>query len=395
MSDRIFINALTTDGKKRDLATRDGYFVAINSVADDAQRIDLDGLTVLPAFVEGHIHLDKSFVGDAWHPHRPANSLRERLAIEKHLLSGALPVVDRAEALLAKAHSFGTIAMRSHVDVDPVLGLGNLHAVMSACEKWQERVDVELVAFPQAGIVSSPGTADLLDAAMREGAKVVGGLDPTEFDGDADAHLDVVFGTAERHGSKIDIHLHEHGAGGIEQIERIAARTVAAGMSGHVTISHAYALGDVDRTEAQRVASILAKAGVSIMTNAPGDQPFPPVAVLRAEGVCVFAGNDNIRDAWWPYGNGDLLERAMMIGYRSGLYSDEELGLALDMITLEAARALGRQAPGFAIGDEASFVIVDAPNAAAAVACPPTERMLVQRGEIVPQTRASIRSRLG
>ncbi|WP_158972321.1 amidohydrolase [Chachezhania sediminis] len=394
MTDRIYANALTPDGNRSDLATRDGRFVPVETAAPDARRIDLDGLTVLPAFVEGHIHLDKSFVGDAWHPHQPADTLRERLAVEKRLLASALPVTDRAEALLAQAHAFGTVAMRSHVDVDPVLGLDSLHAVAAACEKWKGRVDVELVAFPQAGIVSNPGTADLLDAAMREGATVMGGLDPTEFDGDAEAHLDIVFGTAGRHGSKIDIHLHEHGAGGIEQIERIAARTTAAGMAGLVTISHAYALGDVGLDQARRVAAALAEAGVAIMTNAPGDHPFPPVAVLRAEGVCVFAGNDNIRDAWWPYGNGDLLERAMMIGYRSGLNTDEELGHALDMITVDAARALGRPVPGFAVGDEASFVIVDAPNAAAAVASPSSERVLVQRGEIVPRSRPSIHSRL-
>lgn len=394
MNECIYANALTPDGNKSDLATRDGCFVPIDTVSTDAKKIDLDGLTVLPVFVEGHIHLDKSFVGDGWFPNRPVGSLRERLDVEKRLLSSALPVVERAEALLAQAHSFGTVAMRSHVDIDPVLGLDNLNAVVAACEMWKGRVDVELVAFPQAGIVSSPGTADLLDAAMREGATVVGGLDPTEFDGDADAHLDVVFGTAERHGAKIDIHLHEHGAGGIKQIERIAARAAAAGMSGLVTISHAYALGDVSHDEARRVSAILAEAGVSILTNAPGDHPFPPIGVLRAEGVHVFAGNDNIRDAWWPYGNGDLLERAMLIGYRSGLYTDEQLGVALDMITMDSARAIGRALPGFAIGDEASFVIVDALNAAAAVASPPSERLLVQHGKIVQPTRPSIRSRL-
>lgn len=394
MNDRIYANALTADGNRKDLATRDGRFVPIDAVATDVERIDLDGLTVLPAFVEGHIHLDKSFVGDAWHPHHPVDSLRERLNVEKRLLSSALPIAERIEALLAQAHSFGTVAMRSHVDVDPVLGLDNLHAVATACEAWKGRVDVEIVAFPQAGIVSNPGTADLLDAAMREGATVVGGLDPSEFDGDADGHLDVVFGTAERHGAKIDIHLHEHGAGGIEQIERIAARTTAAGMSGLVTISHAYALGDVSRDEARRVSTVLAEAGVSILTNAPGDHPFPPIDVLHAQGVHVFAGNDNIRDAWWPYGNGDLLERAMLIGYRSGFYTDEQLGVALDMITVDSAKALGRALPGFEVGDEASFVIVDAPNGAAAVASPPSERLLVQHGTIVQPIRPSIRSRL-
>ena len=396
MTDRLYTNARTSDGGPRDLAVRDERLVDPETLPADAPRTDLDGLAVLPAFVDGHVHLDKSFLGDAWRSHRPAGSLRERLDVEKRLLGEAAPVAERAEALLARAHGFGTIAVRSHVDVDAAVavGLDNLHAVMSARERWKGRVEVELVAFPQAGILSSPGTAELLDVAVREGAAVVGGLDPTGFDGDADGHLDAVFGIAERRGAKIDIHLHEPGAGGVGQIERIAARTAAAGMHGAVTISHAYALGDASRDEARRVAGVLARAGVSIMTNAPGNRAFPPVDVLRAEGVHAFAGNDNIRDAWWPFGDGDLLERAMLVAYRSGFHTDEALLDALSMVSVDSARALGLEGFGLRPGDEASFVVADAPNAMAAVAAPPAERVLVQRGEIVPAARASLRGRL-
>ena len=379
---RLFRNALCQDGEVRDLAVQAGRFVAQQALGDDAMVVDLGGLLVLPAFVDGHIHLDKSFVGDRWRPHRPAAGLAERLMIEKRLLADALPVAERADALLAQAHGLGTIAMRSHVDIDASLGLTNLHAVMAACEPWRGRVDVEIVAFPQAGILASPGTADLLDAAIREGAHVIGGLDPSAFDGDADAHLDVVFGIAERHGVKIDIHLHEPGHQGIEQLRRIAERTKAAAMHGRVVVSHAYALGDIDADEATRTADLLADAGVAIMTNAPGNRAFPPIAALRDAGIRVFAGNDNIRDAWWPYGDADMLGRAMLIAYRSGFFTDSELAIALDMATTEAAAVLGREGYGIAPGNEATFVIIDAQNAAAAVAAPPHHRRLVQRGVI-------------
>ena len=332
----------------------------------------------------GHIHLDKSFVGDSWRAHVAAHSLTERLSIEKRLLADALPITDRAEALLAQAHAFGTVAMRSHVDIDPTIGLANLHAVMAACERWQDRMSVQLVAFPQAGILASPRMADLLDAAMREGASVVGGLDPTTFDGDADAHLDIVFGIAGRHDAPIDIHLHEPGQQGIGQLRRIAARTLAAGMNGKVAVSHAYALGEVDHDEMLRTADLLATAGVSIMTNAPGDRPFPPVLALRAAGVRVFAGNDNIRDAWWPYGDADMLGRAMMIGYRSGFSTDADLSVALDMATTVAADVLGLADYGLAPGDDATFLIAEADSTAAAIAAPPACRRLVQRGALVP-----------
>lgn len=384
MIDRVFVNALDADGNPVNLAVQNGRFAAIGPKAPattNAEIIDLKGCLVLPGFVDGHIHLDKSFVGDRWRPHRPVAGLRERLAIEKQELASAPPIAERANALIRQAVSFGTVAMRSHVDVDATTGLANLHAVMEAREKWRGIVDIELVAFPQAGVVSCPGTAEILDAAAREGAQVVGGIDPTTLDADADGQLDIVFGIAEKRGVKIDIHLHEPGQQGIEQLHRIAARTRAAGLNERVSVSHAYGLGDVAPDVVDRVAVALAQAGVSIMTNAPGDRDFPPILQLRAAGVRVFAGNDNIQDAWWPYGNGDMLQRAMLIGYRSGFYTDEELHVALQMVTESGAAVMGKSDYGLKTGNDATFVVVKAPNAAAAVAAAPADRALVLSGQ--------------
>jgi cytosine/adenosine deaminase-related metal-dependent hydrolase len=384
MFDRVFVNAIDVNGNALNLAVKNGLFAAVGAQrleTGDAEIIDLKGHLVLPGFVDGHIHLDKSFVGDRWRPHRPVSSLRERLSIEKQELAGARPIEERADALIRQAASFGTIAMRSHVDVDASTGLTNLHAVMGAREKWRGLVDIELVAFPQAGVVSCPGTADLLDAAAREGAQVVGGIDPTTLDGDAEGQLQIVFGIAEKRGVKIDLHLHEPGQQGIDQLHRIAARTKASGMQGRVAVSHAYGLGDVAPGVVDRIAAALADAGVSIMTNAPGDRAFPPILRLREAGVRVFTGNDNIQDAWWPYGNGDMLQRAMLIGYRSGFYTDDELLFALHMATNAGAAVLGKDAYGLKPGSDASFVIVKAPNGAAAVAAAPAERAIFRGGQ--------------
>ena len=382
MTDRLFINAVDTGGQPIQLVVRDGRFAAIGAAcaaAPGAQTIDLDGRVVLPGFVDGHIHLDKSFVGDRWVPHEPVGTLRERLAVEKRQLAAAPPIVERANALIAQAAAFGTVAMRSHVDVDATTGLSNLQAVMAAREQWRGIVDIELVAFPQAGVVTCPGTAEILDAAVREGADVVGGIDPTTLDGDADGQLDIVFGIAEKRGAKIDIHLH----GSVKRASRscCGSRRARARAGGRVNVSHAYALGQVSDDDVQRTAAALADAGVSILTNAPGDCAFPPVQALRDAGVHVFAGNDNIRDAWWPFGNGDMLQRAMMVGYRSGFYTDEALGIALDMATHAGARVIGKENYGIAVGCDATFVAVHAPNAAAAVAGVPAERWVFRRGE--------------
>ncbi|MBO9357228.1 amidohydrolase family protein [Bordetella petrii] len=385
MIERIFANAAAADGSTIHIAVAEGRIVSVGPDLPDAAGadvVDLRGWLVLPGFVDGHIHLDKSFVGDRWHPHQRANSLRERLAIEKRALAGARPIAERAHALIEQAVKFGTVAMRSHVDVDATTGLSHLHAVMQAREAWRGIVDIELVAFPQAGVMSCPGTAEILDAAAREGAEVVGGIDPATLDGDADGQLDVVFGIAEKRGVKIDIHLHEPGSQGVEQLHRIAARTRAAGLGGRVAVSHAYSLGDVAPDVLDGVAQALARAGVAIMTNAPGDRAFPPVLRLFEAGVNVFAGNDNIQDAWWPYGSGDMLQRAMLVGYRSGFYTDQALNAALHMATGAGAAVLGLPRYGLRAGNEATFVAIQAPNAAAAVAAVPVERIMIRKGRV-------------
>jgi len=261
---------------------------------------------------------------------------------------------------------------------------------MQVRDQWRDRMHIELVAFPQAGVMSCPGTVQILEAAARAGVDVVGGIDPTTLDGDADGQLDAVFGIAEKHGVKIDIHLHEPGLQGVEQLHRIAARTRAAGLGGRVAVSHAYSLGDVTPEVLDRIAAALADAGVAIMTNAPGNRAFPPVLRLREAGVNVFSGNDNIQDAWWPYGTGDMLQRAMLVGYRSGFYTDESLHTALHLVSSAGAAVLGLSGYGLAVGNEATFVAVKAPNAAAAVASAPAERRAIRKGRI--QDFASERS---
>jgi cytosine/creatinine deaminase len=139
-------------------------------------------------------------------------------------------------------------------------------------------------------------------------------------------------------------------------------------MQGHVAVSHAYALGDVSIETVRHTAALLAKADVSIMTNAPGAHAFPPVFELAKAGVTVFSGNDNIRDSWWPYEDGDMLGRAMTVGYRSGFYTDETLALAIDMISENAAKAMRLATYGLKIGAKADFVVLNAAHIPEAVA---------------------------
>lgn len=381
----LFTNYRDAVGRPLSLLVEDGIFSAFGpdiSAPDNARKIDLDGRCVIPGLVEGHIHLDKSFVGDGWHPHRPASTLAERLAIEKEQLGRAAPMTARADALIRQAAGFGTVAMRCHVDVDATTGLDHLHAVMQVRDNWRDALPIQLVAFPQAGVVACPGTDKVLRAALEEGVEVIGGLDPQGFDHASDAQLDILFDLADQYGVQVDIHLHEAAEMGIAQLGRIAERTSALGMGGRVAVSHAYCLGDVDAKTVSGTARKLADAGVSIMTNAPGDRAFPPVAMLHEAGVRMFAGNDNIRDSWWPFGNGDLLQRAMLIAYRSGFNTDEKLTLALDLVTRHAADVIGLDDYGLAVGKRADFVALHALNAAHAVASVAHDRLVIRGGRV-------------
>lgn len=388
--DTLFQNARLADGRIVDIAVSGGKIVALTPAPQSYGAVgetrDLGWRLVLPGLVEGHIHLDKGFIGDDWKPHRPCTtgfSVRERVRFEKEALASARPIAARAAALIDLCVAHGTAHMRSHVDVDAEIGLRHFEQVLAARDAHREKLSVQIVAFPQSGIVTSPGTADLLDEAVRAGADLVGGLDPAGHDGDVAGHLDVIFGIAERHGVGIDIHLHDGGLQGISEIEEIARRTKEAGLGGKVTISHAYALGEVSADVAQRAAQRLAEAGVAILTNAPGAHPFPPVLLLRNAGVNVFSGNDNIRDSWWPYGDGDLLERAMLVGYRSGFNTDDELAAAFDMVTASAARALGLPDYGLTEGGRADFLVLDAQHVQEAVVARPRPRDVYKNGRLV------------
>jgi cytosine deaminase len=388
--DTLFTNCRLRDEGHWSLAVDKGSFAAVVPMGEAVPKarltVDLDGMLALPPFVEGHIHLDTSFWGDAWIPHRPCVGgfdVRERVAYQAENMARAAPMDVRARNQLDLCIAKGSLRMRSHVMVDASVGLRSLETILAVREAYRERIDIQLVAFPQSGILSSPGTADLLDQAVGLGADLVGGLDPATFDGDIEAHLDVVFGIAERHGVGVDIHLHDGGTLGAFEIERICLRTRALGMGGKVAVSHAYALGEIAPDALRRVAELLAGSGVAIMTNAPGSHAFPPVALLRAAGVTVFAGSDNIRDSWWPYGDGDMLGRANIIAYRSGFLEDHELAAAFDVVTAAGATALGLQGYGIAPGSAADFVAVAAAHVPEAVAGVPPRREVYRAGRLV------------
>jgi cytosine/adenosine deaminase-related metal-dependent hydrolase len=382
VTETVLANGILEGRGAVDIAVRDGTIVAIDPTGPASEEaIDLGGRLVCPALIDGHIHLDKTLLGMPWQSHRPGETVAARIEAEKRQLAEtSVPTIERASTLVRKVIGFGTTRLRCHVDVDPGCKLSNLHAVLAVREAFRDAIDIQIVAFPQSGIRAAPGTADLLDAAMREGAEVVGGLDPAGIDDDVEGHLTAVFAVAERHGAGIDIHLHDPGPLGAFELRRIAERSRAAGMQGKVAVSHAFALGELDAATFARTADALAEGGVAIMTNGPGAATIPPILALARRGVLVFAGSDNIRDSWSPYGNGDMLERVGLIGYRARLSTDDELRFAFALATEHAARATGIAPRGITVGEPADIVALRAAHVPEAVATRAGERMVFKRG---------------
>ncbi len=352
--------------------------------------LDGAGRIALPGLVEAHTHHEKSLLGLPWYRNEVGPRLIDRIENERRVRK-TLPIDPRQQserqALLSVSH--GSTFIRSHVDVDTECGVAGIEGVMATREALADVVDIDLVAFPQSGLLVRPGTVELLERALRLGAETVGGLDPCAIDRDPKGHLDTVFGLAEKFGRGVDIHLHEPGEMGAFSMELIIERTIALGMQGKVIVSHAFCLGMPDATVVDPLISALAEARIAIMTTASASRPVPPLKRLVQAGVVVCAGSDGIRDTWGPYGNADMLERAMFIGQRYNLRRDDELALALDVVTKGGACALGLANYGLSPGCSGDLVLVEAESIAEAVAQRPGRRTVIKRGRVVAREGAA------
>ncbi|MER5743589.1 amidohydrolase [Streptomyces sp. NPDC002225] len=382
----LFTAVRRPDGSTGDLLVSDGRIAGHDpaELPEGCARVDAAGALVLPSPVDAHIHPDKSTWGGPWLSREPAATLRDLIDGDVRARAAiTAPVEERVGALMDRAVAHGTRAMRAHVDVAPVHGLDGVRGVRAAADARKDLLDVQIVAFPQLGLLTEPGTAELMERALDEGADVIGGLDPIGIDGDLDGHLDFVFGLAARTGAPLDIHLHDGGPEGIRQVTEIARRTVAAGMEGRVTIGHAFAVAELAGAELEPVARLLAGAGVSLVTCALGADPVLDPALLAPHGVRLGVGSDGVRDAWTPFGDGDMIARAHLLAYRTDARTDVELAACYEAVAQEGAALLGLPASRLEAGDPADFVLVAAGSVAEAVVDRPVPSLVVRGGRIV------------
>lgn len=387
MSDLLITDIRPEDGPAADILITGGRIAAIGpglTAPPGVPVVDGGGAIALAPFVEPHVHLDKILWGLPWHPIEVPAGLRamidNEVAIRRRL---PWSVEDRAGRLMRQCVAMGSTHIRSHVDISTEYGLSNVEGVLAAWEGMKGAVGLELVAFPQTGLMIDPGCAAVMEAAMEAGCAVVGGIDPGTIDGDPKGHLDTIFGIADRKGAKIDIHLHEPGELGLYEMGMICDRTEALGMQGRVVVSHAFCLGDGPADQVAAMIERLARLRIGIISAVPGEIAFPPMFDLAAAGVPCALASDSIRDTWNPHGNGDMLDRCWLLAFRAWCRTDGELLACLEMGRGRGADLLGLPGHGLAVGDEGSLVLVAGENRAQILVDRPARALVVKAGRIV------------
>ncbi len=368
------------------ITIKDGRIESVGSAPSDwtGPSIEGNGCLALPGLVDGHAHVDKTMWGLPWRPHSadPERGLAGLIDNERTGRRELPSVLERAGALLDAYVERGTTLIRTHVDVDLDNGVTAVEQVRQAADDRLSKIDVQIVAFPQSGMLVAPGTVDLLDAAMSAGADLVGGIDPAGLDGSPVEHLDAIFAIADRHGCGLDLHLHERGALGRWEIGQVIDRTRALGLVGKVTISHAFALCDGDPSIPALVEH-LADQQISLATVVPGNVDPLPLDLLDQYEVAVCIGQDGIRDLWSPWGDADMLARAGLMGWRAGYRQDDDIARCVDIATTRGAAAIGITDHAVVPGDCGDLVLVDAASAAEAAVTSPQRLFVVKSGRVI------------
>ncbi|CRK81870.1 amidohydrolase [Neobacillus massiliamazoniensis] len=353
-------------------------------LSNDFPVEDAKGLLLLPSFIEKHVHLDKNLLGEKWRACIPASGVIERCEIEKNILASIpLSTQERAQNLLDVLLASGSTHVRTHVDIYPEAGIRNLEGVKQALENYSNKVSSEIVAFAQHGLLRQ-GTAQLIREAVRNGAGLVGSVDPATVDQNIEASLVQLMDLAVEGNAGIDLHLHDPGHLGTFTMRRLAHLTKQAGWEGRVAISHAFGLGDVSKEEAAEMAEILKDAGISIVTSLPIGRAIPPVDLLSKHGLEVAVGNDNIYDTWWPTGNGDILERAGRLVEIFRWTNEVSLSQSLRYIT-SGKTPLDKDGKQVwpKPGDDADMVLVNASCSAETVARRSKRQAVFYKGNLV------------
>lgn len=384
-----------------DIAVAGERIAAVGAGLEGAASLDAGGRLVSPAFVQPHIHLDKVLTGPLLGPNR-SGTLAEAIALS-HAVKRAATVEEiraRAGRVIRAAVLAGTTAIRSHVDVDTIGGLKGLRGVAAARDDHADLCTVQLVAFPQEGILRDPGTDVLMVEAMREGADVVGGMPHWEEGLEAARrHIEFCLQLAVENDADVDMHVDETDDPYWRSFELLVEEAARREWGARTTAGHLCAMAAWEDDYAAAVIARAAAAGVMVATNPPtnlmlqgrGDaeprrRGIPRIKELLAAGVIVGAGQDCVDDAFYPFGSADPLQVALIVAHAAQLGTPAEIAAALRMVTDDAARLLRLPDYGLVAGARADLVIVDAESERDALREQAARRWVLHGGRVVAET---------
>jgi cytosine deaminase len=386
--DTIVRNARVLQGTQlvlRDIGIRDGRIAALaTGLHTDVPAIDAEGLLVVPGLIETHIHLDKTCILDRCRIEEGTvqEAVRETSAAKRNFT--VEDVYARAKRTLERCIMHGTMRMRTHVELDPGIGMIGFDAIVELARDYAWAIDLELCVFPQEGLTNNPGTEELLVEGLRRGAKVIGAV--PYIDTDPRGQIDRIFAIARDHDVDIDMHLDLADSTDGMQIEYVCRKTKEYGWGGRVAVGHVTQLSLVDRLRFDSIAVQLARAGVAVTVLPSTDLHLMgrshdhaiPRGVVRAEplreaDVTCSISTNNVLNPFTPYGDASLIRMANLYANVCHVARPADLAGCLEMITTSSARLMRLEDYGIAEGNPADLVAIDAasPSEAVATIAPP------------------------
>src|SRR5262245_23190169 len=402
--DLVLRSVRLPDGTLDDIGCLDGRIAEIGELhsAGAPHIVDCGGCAVTPGLVDSHVHLDKALLtgrapgldGTLAEAIRVTGAAKRRFTVED--------IRARARAVLDLAVSHGTTSMRSHVEVDPLVGLLGLEALLPLRDEYRPAIDLQLCAFAQEGILKSPGTEALLARALRAGADLVGGCPYN--DTDPHAHIDAVFRLAREFAVDADFHVDFSDEPDHLHVRYIAEQTVRHGWQGRVAVGHVTELATLPPAERDVVIGEIRAAGLGVIVLPATDlylmgrrdahnvrRGLAPVKRLLAAGVPVAAATNNVRNAFTPVGSADLALMGFLTSVGCHMGTREDLAQALAMLTEHPAAILRRGRAAVEVGARADLVVweTDRPDEAIAALAP--RRLVVKAGRVTVEHERSMK----
>ena len=392
----------------RDVGVERGRIATIEEHLKEkaGEEIEAGGRLLSPGFVNIHCHLDKCLTSswaDIWEATKTGSPQAIPSATRVKERFTESDIVDRASRALTSAVIAGTTAVRAFADVDTTGGLLAVKSLLRVKEKFRDALDMQVVAFPQEGLLRDEGAEELLEKSMELGADVVGGMPWYEKDGDAAArHTDIIFNIAKKHDKDVHALIDDNTDPSSKNLEYLLQKSISEGYCGRVAASHCRgALDSSDDAYAKKIVGLAKEADLTVVENShislfmygrtdehPVRRGVTRVREFLEAGVNVAVAQDDIDDPYYPFGRGDMLELAFVMCHAAHLGTPRELESAFDMVTHNAAKGMRMERYGVQVGDWADLVLLDSTGVRDALRRQPDRLVVIKRGRLVAETKA-------